>query len=273
MNICTVMILKAWHRLNSLSIDVALGSVASSIFFSTVFQKQVSPLVLVALGLSVYTADHLLDVRKSKRIVVSLRHSFHQTNYQQIKRFFYVAAALNLVIVALLPTPIIYAGAGLGVSTTAYFLFHKNLGTSKELIAAIFYTSGVCLPTVTFLEGQISIGERLLLIQFSTTALVNLILFALMEREEDKANRFTSIATLKGNKQTFFLLVLLLVVSVGLFLYQLQTEGNWKPSAILFLMDFILCLLFVFRRSAFVRKYYRLVGDGVFLLPLLVLLL
>ena len=267
--------IKALFKLNTLSVDVALGAVASSAFFSIVFRTEISLLALISLGLSVwiiYTADHLLDVKNCNVTLNGKRHSFHQAHYSILLRIVSVAIIVDLVIVCTLPYSIIYTGIVLGLFVVLYLLFSKKLGASKELMAAVFYTSGVCVPALSLSELQIPINDRLILIQFFTAVLINLILFALIDKNEDKANRFNSIATLKSPIQVRFLLLLLLVFSLGLFLIIQQSGSNLLPSSILFLMVLILGLLFAFRKSTFVKTYYRLIGDGAFLLPILILL-
>jgi hypothetical protein len=267
--------LKFLRLLNNLSIDVVSGAIASSIFFSTVFQTPISVLVLTLLGLSVwiiYTVDHLLDVKNSKPVVISDRHIFHQQNSKSIKLGLATALILTSFLVFQMPNTITYAGVVLAVIVGAYIFFNNRLGASKELVAALFYCAGVCLPALVFVETQIPLVHRLLITQFFITALTNLILFALMERDEDKANRFNSIATLKSVKQVNFLLVLLFLVSIGLFLFQVQLSMHWMPSGILFFMNLVLCVLFIFQNASFVRRHYRLIGDGIFLMPIVILL-
>ncbi len=265
--------LKFCKVLNTLSIDIAFGAVASSLFFSLVFKRQISSLVLISLGLSVwiiYTADHLLDVRNSKTTMVSDRHQFHHTNFHLLKWILISGAWIDFILITQLPTTLIYVGSALGVMVILYVLFNRKLGASKELMAAVFYTFGVCMPALAFTGEQMPLNQRLLIIQFFTTVLINLILFSLIDKNEDKANGFISIATQKGSTQVSFLLILLFLVSTGLFFAQLQVGASWQPISILFLMNFILSLLFTFRKYYVVRKYYRLVGDAVFLLPCLV---
>jgi 4-hydroxybenzoate polyprenyltransferase len=267
-------VLKCLRLLNNLSLDVVGGAIASSIFFSTVFKTPISILVLTLLGLSVwiiYTVDHLLDVKNSKPVIISDRHIFHQRNSKSIKLGLATALILTSFLVFQLPNTITYAGVVLATIIAAYIFFNKRLGASKELVAALFYCAGVCLPTLGFVETQLPLVYRLLITQFFITALTNLILFALMERDEDKANRFNSIATLKSIKQVNFLLVLLFLVSIGLFIFQLKLSMQWMPSGILFFMNLVLCLLFIFRNALFVRTHYRLIGDGIFLMPIVIL--
>ncbi len=267
-------VLKCLRLLNNLSLDVVGGAIASSIFFSTVFQTPISILVLTLLGLSVwiiYTVDHLLDVKNSNPFIISDRHIFHQRNSKSIKLGLATALILASFLVFQLPNTITYAGVVLATIIAAYIFFNKRLGASKELVAALFYCAGVCLPALVFVETQLPLVYRLLIMQFFITALTNLILFALIERDEDKANRFKSIATLKSIKQVNFLLVLLFLVSIGLFLFQLKLSMQWMPSGILFFMNLVLCLLFTFRNALFVRTHYRLIGDGIFLMPIVIL--
>jgi hypothetical protein len=56
-----------FHKVNVLSIDVALGSVCAALFFGKYVAVGISPVTLAVLALTVwiiYTVDHLMDAKR-----------------------------------------------------------------------------------------------------------------------------------------------------------------------------------------------------------------
>ena len=61
--------LRFYQYINILSLDIAAGAVISAVFFAQIFNVQIKPYGLLALGLTVwiiYTVDHLRDAKKIK---------------------------------------------------------------------------------------------------------------------------------------------------------------------------------------------------------------
>src|SRR5687767_3029402 len=98
-------VIKFYRLLNILSIDVALGSVCCAAWFAEIFNVNLKPYVLMALGLTVwiiYTIDHLLDARKIHVSASTERHRYHQTNFTPLLYALLIALLVDLIFVFLL---------------------------------------------------------------------------------------------------------------------------------------------------------------------------
>ncbi len=243
----------------------------SAYFFFKVFNVKTSAVSLILLGTTVwliYTIDHLLDVKKLKKKASTERHQFHQDNFKILVKITISILLVNLSLLFFLPQELIFSGSALALVVLIYLLFNKYLRSFKEIVVAIFYTWGVSLPVLSQLKDPINSHQQLLLIHFSITALMNLILFSIMERKSDLKDNTFSFAVIKGEAQTKFFFLLLVIIAVGIFLSQLRLNQNFAYEIILLSMNIVLGVLFVFRNQSLIKRYYRLIGDGVFLLPL-----
>ena|SRR5688572_29933788 len=89
-----------YQYVNILSLDVAAGAVISALFFAQIFNVQIKPYGLLALGLTVwiiYTADHLRDAKKIKHRASTQRHRFHQQYFCSLTVFVGSAILLDAV--------------------------------------------------------------------------------------------------------------------------------------------------------------------------------
>src|SRR5690606_14638517 len=186
---------KFFQHVNALSLDVAIGTVCSALFFAKVMRVNVQPLTLLVLGLSVwviYTTDHLMDAVKIKKAASSLRHQFHQRHYRFLKRFVIMVSLITACLLFFIPNPVLLGGLFLSVLVIVYLFIHLYLKILKEVCIAILYATGILLPLY---DGSMSKLPGFLIIDFTLTALINLIIFSWFDRHQDNADGNSSIIT------------------------------------------------------------------------------
>lgn len=260
---------------NLLSLDVSLGAVICAGFFSKVFGVRADLYATLVLGLSVwiiYTADHLLDARKTKALASTRRHQFHQRNFNILAGLLAVAVVLNVIFLFIIPRIMILPGIILGVIVVMYLLAQQYLILMKEFSGAILYTAGVSLPAVAYVWHGISGYQLILLLHFMLTAWMNLLLFSLFDKRFDERDRHTSFATTVGESTVSSLIFILFVFCLGLTFY--ETTGPFSiPSLVVLFMDVVLLIILIMRKHFDVQDRYRLLGDAVFLFPALYILI
>ena len=269
--------LLALYRLfNILSIDVALGAVACSAYLVCMVEVQLPWPALICLGLTVwliYTADHLVDARKVKAPAATLRHRFHQLHYHALLGASVLIAVTLFLLLFTLQHAVLAGGAALALLVLCYFVGQPQLGRFKELFAAILYTGGVALPALALWWNALSLFHVLVLMVLAITALLNLVLFAWFDVEQDQRDNHPSLARHLGKTGTKYLLYCLFLVQLGLTVGGITMFSD-KASflTILLLMNGGLLFIFMHCRWFATDERYRLAGDAVFLFPILHLL-
>lgn len=258
-----------------LSIDVALGAAVMMAFTAKVFDVEVEGIYYFLLSLItwlIYTTDHLMDARNIPHEASTPRHRFHQVHYKPILS----AAIIGLFLfISLIPREtgelLFRLALGLAGMVLLYFLSliwarkTKFRYVLKEVFIALCYTLGVALVP-TFLAWPLEIPEFIFLLLIFLLALANLFIFSVREMKVDfqdenpSAIRFMGLKTLKLILQ----IVLWLQLSGSLYLF-------WKHAiaegAVLLGMNLILMLLCYSPERFAKNETYRLMGDGIFLLP------
>jgi len=266
--------LRLYHFLNLLSIDVALGAVASAAFFGRILHVHVLPQGFTLLGLIVwliYTADHLLDAWSMKETAISERHRFHQKHFLIIIIVFAVVGMIAVALMFMIRVQLITAGIVFGTFVVTYLLVNRWLKYFKELAGSLLYTGGILLPAWTLQNQSFTNNQQLLIGIFTLIVLTNMLIFARFSMEEDKLNQQKSLATVLGVRSMNVLIRLVVASCVLVMIYALTKEIS-AELAVLFLME--LALVLVFELEYFrVNDRYRAYGDAVFLLPAIVILL
>ena len=254
-----------YRTVQNLSLDIVAGAVILLRFFSSQLSIEIPLVVYVLLGCSVwliYTIDHVKD---SKRAQVGdrARYKFH---LHHAKALYIVAILLFLICFSsafLLTRELLFAGSLLFLLSGLYLGIHRFLAKwgLKEGYIALIYTCGILVSPFTIAER---IEWDLFWLLFLLT-LSNLMLFSMFEKEEDKADGFDSIATVVHPQKVDR--IIFSCISVGITTILLGELSLLKGY---FLLAFALYVgLFSNQRWAKSRSRYRILGDGVFLLPIL----
>lgn len=264
------MLVRLYRTLNLLSIDVVVGAVVSSLYFSTLLEVKANHYSMVTLGLAVwiiYTADRLLDVKNLNGPATTDRHQFHHRYQNQLWISIFLMGIIAVALVFFLPHSIITIGIFVAASSGLYLLIQKNLRI-KEFIVAILYTVGVLLPSLG-LRSSLSSELYFLIAQFFIVALINLLLFSRFEYETDKCSGYSSFATYYGEKVTTRLAWILCLCSLLITAWMLIQNVFTLTTLIFLFMTFVLMVISLFPNYFAANSRYRLLGDAVFFLPLI----
>lgn len=268
-----------------LSLDVVLGAGVSTVFVAKFLVAPIPYASLLALCVCVwliYTADHLLDAYALGRSVAhTARHRYHQTRFKTIALAWGVVALLGIGILFYLPNKLILCGSLLATLVLLYALLLKYTALRtwlpKEFATALFYTTGVFLPAMTTYTTTLPWSASVLFFQYFFLALGNLLLFSWFEADTDRQDGHPSFALSVGRPLVRLLLYGCLtavgissVVSLGAVA---TSEVTVAAQGTVLVMALVLLVLT--RWSAYFRQHerYRLLGDGIFLLPIVPLLL
>ena len=267
-----------------LSLDVVLGACVGTIFVAKFLVVPITFASLVALGLSVwliYTADHLRDAYRLKRRVAHTdRHRYHQTRFKAIAVAWGIVAVIGLGVLFFLPVLLLYYGMGLVIAVAVYFaLTQRTLLAQwlpKEFMTALLYTIGIFLPSFAVYSEPLYWNIGVLFFQYFFLALGNLLLFSWFEVEVDLQDRHESFALNVGRPLTRHIILLCLAAVIVTSLFMLLVVSTSFASSVAqgAVLAMGLVLLIIVLRPAYFQPHerYRLLGDGVFLLPIIPLL-
>ncbi|HTE29252.1 MAG TPA: hypothetical protein VK666_02685 [Chryseolinea sp.] len=268
-------VFRLYRTINILSLDVAVGAVVCALFFSRILAVKLSVGDLLALGLSVwliYTADHLADARKITHEASTPRHRFHQLYSQRLSVCMLIALSINFILLFFMRPAVLRMGIFLAIVICTFMVFQKWIPLFKEFSIALFYTAGVLLPAVARIATPISTTQYLLIAQFFLVALMNLLLFSWLDRATDERDGLRSIVSIIGENVTRTIVWIIAALQLLLMIVQLNVGELSKASVIVGMMGMILILILMLRRATSDGTTYRLLGDAVFLFPILYLL-
>ncbi len=265
---------RTYRWISALSLDVVGGAVVCALFFIKVLHVQIS-WALLPLALTVwiiYTADHLIDARKIAHEASSLRHRFHQQHFDRLRTLLFAAIIADVLSLALVSRAVILAGAALACFVALFALVQRMMPWMREIGVAVFYTCGVLIPAIAQPGIQYVMAHSLLIVQFSLVALTNLLILSWIDRVSDHRDQLSSfvlsagLALSRAMIWTTFMLGMLLVIAQVYF-----RVLEW-PGVTVGAMQIVLMLVFVSRERSDKVAQRRMIGDGVFLIPLIYLL-
>ena len=276
---------RIYSRIRIVSLDVAIAALGGGIMAMRVIGSSPRPSFywLLPTGVWVaYTVDHLLDARRMGPTAHTPRHRFH---HQHTLALWSVVAILSIACaiggwVGLYWFGLIYAAAMCGlviVHETIIKLTGDKISPLlvKELGVAVVFTVGVWgMPWLRHRmdTGRIFGWPALLMLQYFLLALVNLIEFSIYESKIDAADRQTSFVRGIGRHRAKRVVIILLLVQLPAAAIAVWLHPNrivLATEIIYLVMSAGLWLVLAKPRLALRHERYRTIGDGVFLLPLL----
>lgn len=264
-------IFNVYRLLNILSADVAIGAVISALFFARLLAVSVRPYGLLALGLTVwiiYTADHLNDAKHINKIASSVRHRFHQRNFKVLFICMVLAILADAVIVFYIRPAVLSRGVVLAVVVFVYLIMQRQLKAFKELFVAFLYTCGVLVPSVSLTVLPLDKQHLMVISQFFIIALINLLMFSAFDKDTDKADEQHSFVTVLGENLTSLCIYGLGVINLLSAIFLLVAGYDYKAVITLSLMTGLQLLIFSFHNLFRRDNTYRLLGDAMFLIPI-----
>jgi hypothetical protein len=265
--------------IQNLSLDITAGAVISSLFVAKVFNVQLSLNMLFGLGIAIwliYTIDHLLDGHFGSDQPKNRRHAFHQRHKIKLLFLSCIMFLFGLINLVYLPWATIELGLTLILFVLFYFgslhLLKINKTWHKEILAAIIYTVGVFAAPLSQLD-LIRWQEVIFLLQFFLLVMTNLFLFPVYEQGIDQEDGLQSIVTTKGKAFVNQLIITLLIMNSVFMIANLMFSESYHAILILIAMNVVLFVLWKWPQVFQVNDRYRFLGDGIFFLPLIYLLL
>ncbi len=267
-----------WYQcINLLSVDVSIGAVISAVFFAKIFNVHILFHELVVLGLTVwiiYTSDHLIDAYKLIQPASSKRHLFHQHHFKILLSLVLVAVLVVISQIAFIHRPLLLAGIMLALLVVVYFFIQHKLLFLKEMVGALLYTGGVLLIPLSAKDSLLTFLQLQFIVQFGLVVLTNLLLFSWFDWLHDQHDRHHSFTTTFGEQITSKVLLFLIVANAVLtgaqFLF-FPLHPMYVFTIIL--MQLILLIIFFNQRFFENNDRYRILGDAVFLLPIMDILM
>jgi 4-hydroxybenzoate polyprenyltransferase len=270
--------------INTLSIDVVIGSVFSAFLVMKLFETETGWAFWIVLPLSVwiiYTTDHLIDAYRLKQQAGTHRHHFHFYYFNNIIVLVAIFCMLNLfIVITWLEKEIIYFGLVLTLATIFYLIFifmvkHKNHLVPKEIIVSVIYTAGIWGSFVALNSFRMNTFQLLLLITFFLLVLSDILVLSYYEIESDKKDGHSTISVKFGLKLTFkFIFInLLTVFAICIFVISSSELFLFRAIAKLFLiMGLVVMIILGF--PGVMKKYdlYRYFAEWVFWIPGLAIL-
>lgn len=265
-----------YRKINLLSIDVALGAVACSVFLARAFHTAVAIDPFIVLGITVwiiYTVDHLIDGHQADQHKLSPRHLFHRRHSLSLSIVVIVAMIINIILVVGLNRLVIVAGAIVLAMVILYFLIQSRVRGFKEFLCGLLYVAGILIIPLTGYQLRLNPYTELVTLQLFLVVLFNLLMFSWFDQSLDEANGWSSFATHFGQRTTKRILVSIFLAQLLVYLINLYLVDFRIVPAVLLVMNAILLVIF-FRPHYFsVLDRYRLLGDAVFLLPVITMAL
>jgi 1,4-dihydroxy-2-naphthoate octaprenyltransferase len=259
------------------SLDIVFGVISGAYFASRIFD--VSPSIYFWITLStavwiIYTTDHILDgIRTKKHNLGTYR--FHFTNRIVLMLIGIVAGVTSSIFVFFfLEKELIIYGIYTFVLVSIYlllnFAFRKRYRFfPKELIISALYTWGIFGGFVV-LKGNIELFQILVIINYFLLVLVNVLVFSYFDCEEDRINKFNTLAVNFGKDLTKRLIFIILVTAFIFSLFIVLLYPKWIIFMIFVLMNFTLLQVIMFSSYFKSKGYYGIVADAIFFYPCLV---
>ena len=240
-------------------------------------QEQISTYSVIILSISVwliYVLDRLLDNQKNA-VIFTERHLFHQSNQQILWFFVITCTAICAGLLFFIPFDIIKFGIIIALITGIYLLLINQISTEnilqhyKEPLTAVVYTVAVWgtaslhhLDIITCFLGFI----------FFLITLQNLLLFSYFELNNfPETNNLAQFLGKKSSKNIIFGIFFAIIVLGGFSFVILAKNYQYKVFSIELLMSFSLVLITHFQSFTHQHDRFRWLGDGIFLLPLLII--
>ena len=266
---------RLYNFVNILSIDVAIGAVVSAMFFGRFFHVHILAYGYVALGLTVwiiYTADHLRDAMRIEGEASSERHLFHQRYFKALLLLTSFVTVVDCILIFFIRKPVFVGGIMLTLFVVLYLIFQSRLYFLKEVFVALLYTLGVLLPSIVITGDAITFSHVLVMIQFFLLALLNLLIFSIYDCPTDKRDNLRSFATKFGKRFTEWTVIVIGVVWISVFAFQIFNERFPTYEYVLGFSFLVLAAVFFFRDIFSQHNLYRVIGDAVFWLPASILI-
>lgn len=266
-----------------LSVDVLAGVAAGMIFTIRLLDVNPNPvwwIILPAAVWSFYTIDHLIDGYKSKGVTGIDRHKFHyQHRYKLIILSAVTALSSMILSIIYLNNTIVLAGLIIGTIVLIYFLLLVRLKNQrsgllqKEIIIAFVYAGGIWLAPLIW-SGQFP--DKIIvciLLVFLLLAWAEGVMAAYFDFENDLKENHSSFTVYFGKKNSRkFLIFLHILIFVLILLGAGYSPSSLQTTSLIILAIMNTCMMSISTFPHFFqqKERYRILGESIFLLPVLI---
>lgn len=265
-----------------LSLDVMLGAIICNLVFWQLpnGESKVEMVAAIVLGVAVfviYSADRLFDLRNTA-ISNTNRHIFHSKHKKVLWEIIIILGIFSAIFAFTLPIKILSLGLGLAVVVLVYLILvnklpnNRMLQIAKEPLTAIIYTLGI-VGTAFATKTNITWQEWAVAAMFFGIVFQNLLLFSVYE--SIAMPNAVNLANFFGKKTSLTIntILFLAIVIFGSYTFS-QNQEIYLARVLLveMVMAAILWLLNDFVKFFIQNERYRWLGDGVFLLMVILLL-
>jgi len=265
--------------LNTLSIDVVIGSILSSFLVVRLLNIEPGWAFWIVLPVSVwiiYTLDHIIDAFRLKKQANTYRHYFH---YLHLKRFIIIIATISVLDLTLLlcylEKEIIYFGVVVSIATIAYLLLIHFSGKKgsllpKEIPVSIIYTFGIWGGPFALTNFNISTGQIILMIIFFLLVLADVLLLSFYEVGSDKKDNHSTITAKFGQAVTTKIIVTIIIAVYLLSFFIIFTDELFLHRSIakLYLFMGLIQIIIIGVPQFFEKnKLYRYIIELVLWIP------
>ncbi len=269
-----------WYKIvQALSLDIVIGAVVFSLAIGRYYGVEIPLRIIICLSIAIwiiYTVDHLLDAKKIKGQPSSYRHQFHQKYRQPLTIIAFLLSIIGIVNVVYLPAAFIGVGLiGIFFSLIYFFLLQKKSFWAKEFYIAIVYTFGIFLAPILLSQQYIQPVKWLLIPQVFLLVFSNLLIFSWFDFLKDKNDGYPSMIIHWGitnaEKKINLILAIGVIFNMSVIFFAFN-EATFVIQLLLILMYVLLIMLF--KHDSLFRKndLYRIIGDGIFFIPLFFLI-
>ncbi|XOV92739.1 MAG: hypothetical protein ACFHWX_21355 [Bacteroidota bacterium] len=268
--------MKLYRYFRWLSLDIVLGAIIFLRFFEDLYQETIPFTVYIALASAIwliYTVDHLIDTKKSTEL--DSRRQFHLRHFKSLIFVSGIIAIIGLVNIYYLPEAVIRSGVILSAFCVAYLMlvFFIPKLWFKEILVAVGYASGIFLAPLTF-KQIVTTQDIILFVQLVGLAMSNLLIFSYYDREQDQKSGFGSMILQIDSHSRRLISVLLYKLLGSVFFSLAFLHGKYQTVELVYLiMTVILLLLIRYDLYFSSKERFRMVGDAIFFVPVLFMIL
>ncbi|MEL6562010.1 MAG: UbiA family prenyltransferase [Bacteroidota bacterium] len=270
-------LIKSYRFFRALSLDIVIGAVLFSAFVARVFNTSVPEIIYVELAIAVwciYTWDHLKDAKERGDHSLTFRHQFHKKHARILFLTFLLLLIAGASLVFFLPISTVYMGVAISIFVLMYFLIIHFYPTfyHKETLIAVLYGLGIFLGPVSCMEVFAGMELICYLIYTMLIAFTNLMIFSEFERESDQANGFPSLAIKLGRHSRLLIATILIIQFISLTVFYVTFSISTEIFSCFTLMNAVLALVYFGKKQSLKSEYYRILGDGIFFIPVVFLI-
>jgi hypothetical protein len=264
-----------------LSLDVMLGAVLCNIVFWKLpdGHGQTEYLSAIILGIAVfivYSSDRLFDLRK-QNLSDTLRHKFHEKHKKLLWEIIIILTIFSTIFAMTLPHKVLQMGIAISAIVFLYLIIvnrlpnHSSVLVAKEPLTAFIYTMGT-VGTAFVNRTNISQLEWTIALIFFLIVIQNLLLFSMYESmaKPSAINMANYIG--KNRVRGINTVIFITILAIGGYAFsQNRVDYIAKILLVQIIMSAILWMLNDFVKFFIQEERYRWLGDGVFLLMLVLI--